>query len=323
MLFTIVAPTDCHLLEIAGITDALDEANRALESHRRYGYRIVAETAGPQACGSGVRIAPDAVLADFGDQADTLLVAGAAGRPAAPAAQSCDWLVAQAAGARRYGAVGTGAFWLGSAGLLDGHRVTTRWPFAAILQRDYPRAHVEAEHILLRDGPLFTSAGASAAIDLTLFLIEQDHGRSLALGVARRLLMALRRAGSQLQYHAHLTAYARPGSAVEPVQRWIGGNPEKNLSLPELARRAGMSQRNFTRVFRQESGMSVADYVELSRIDLARRMLEESSLPLPRIARMSGFSGADLMRRTFLRRLGIRPADYRANFGNARVEDGE
>jgi transcriptional regulator GlxA family with amidase domain len=220
--------------------------------------------------------------------------------------------------ARRYGAVCTGAFILGDAGLLGGRHVTTHWEYAPILAERFPEAEVDPDCIFIRDGPLFTSAGVTAALDLALDLIEEDLGRAIALMVARRLVIFLKRPGGQSQYSVHLAAQTAHRPPIEATQALIRERPADDLSVGALARHAGMSERNLSRVFRQQTGMTVINFVEAARIDFSRRLLEESDLPLKTIAALSGFGNTHAMRRAFLRQLGVTSADYRARFKSSR-----
>ena len=163
----------------------------------------------------------------------------------------------------------------------------------------FPSAQVDADSIFIRDGPLFTSAGVSACIDLALALVEEDHGRDLAVSVARHMVMYLKRPGGQSQYSVPLAAQARRGLRSRVSRRWILDHPEEELSLLALASRAAMSPRNFSRVFRSETGFSPAAYVEQVRMDKARRLLEETlagarSGGEAERARHSGFGAAHL-----------------------------
>ena len=208
----------------------------------------------------------------------------------------------------------TGAFVLAATGLLNGRRVTTHWEYARDFAAACPPAIVESEVIFVRDGPVFTSAGATAGIDLALALVEEDCGRGLALEIARRLVMFVRRSGGQSQFSVHLAAQIGERDPIQHVREWILNNPEDNHSISNLARVAGMSERNFSRVFSYETGMTPADYVEAIRIDTARRLLESTTQPLQRVALASGFPSADAMRRSFLGRIGSTPLDYRRRF---------
>lgn len=314
MLFAIIAPANAHSLELCGILDALAEANTMLPPQRAYEPVVLAEQAQVIPCHSGMRIAPDGVLEDLDGPANTLIVVGAYGVPFPASPTGTDWLRREAMACRRYGSACTGAFWLGAAGLLDGRRVTTHWAYAAELARQYPRARVEAEQMVLRDGPLVTAGGVTAAIDMTLALIEEDHGHAIALWVARRLAMYLRRPGGQAQYAVNLAAPAALRDNIERVQMRVRNHPEENHSLGAMARRAAMSERNFSRVFRRETGMSAADFVEKARIDAARRMLESGPPNVNSIALKCGFSGQDAMRRAFVRQMQVTPGAYRRAF---------
>lgn len=309
----IFAPADVHALEIASVMDAFNEANTQAKADL-YAMTCVAEQPNPIRCASGLKIVPDRSIADPLPKTDTLMVAGSYGLPKETSAAVIAWLRTHSAEARRFGSVCTGAFLLGAAGLIDGREVTTHWDYAEALRDRFPAAKVDADRIFIRDGALFTSAGVSACIDLALALIEEDHGRDLAVAVARHLVMYLQRPGGQSQYSVPLAAQARAQSPIARLQSWIIDHPDDDLSLAALASRAAMSPRNFSRVFRSETGLSPAAYVEHVRIDKARRMLELTTLPLDQVARLSGLGTAGSARRIFLRRLGISLRQYRDRF---------
>lgn len=308
----IFAPSDVQALEVASVMDVFNEANTQAGS-TLYTMTFVAERRDLIRCASGLRVAPDLSIDDplpaLGP--DTLLVAGSYGVPDEPSDAVVAWLRAHSHSARRYGAVCTGAFLVGMTGLLDGRHVTTHWSYAEELRERFPSAHVEPDSIFIRDGPLFTSAGVSACIDLALALVEEDHGRDLAVAVGRHMVMYLKRPGGQSQFSAPLAAQAKAQSPIARVQAWVLDHPEDELSLSMLADRAGMSRRNFSRVFRAETGLSPAAYVEQVRLDRARQLLEDTPLPLDRVATQSGLGTAASARRVFLRRLGISPKQYR------------
>jgi transcriptional regulator GlxA family with amidase domain len=309
----IFAPADVHALEIASVMDVFNEANAQTDA-ALYTLTLVAERPGVIRCASGLAVVPDLSIIDSVPDADTFLVGGSYGVPAAPSESVIAWLQQHSASARRHGAVCTGTFLLGAAGLIDDQAVTTHWYYAEELRDRFPSARVDADRIFIRDGPLFTSAGVSACIDLALALIEEDHGRDLAVSVARHMVMYLKRPGGQSQYSVPLAAQARTRSPIARVQTWILDHPELDLSLSMLASRAAMSPRNFSRVFRSETALSPATYVEQVRMDKARRLLEETSLPLDQVAKQSGLGTAGSARRVFLRRLGISLRQYRDRF---------
>ena len=199
MLITIFAPAKVHLLEIAGVRDALFEANCKIAAGPIYRVQVVTELGTPAQTASGTTYLPDASIREAARPCDTLIVAGPYGVPERPSEDTMRWLRDQAAHARRYGSTCTGAFLLAEAGLLAGRTVTTHWEYAGRLAADYPDLRVEADRIFVRDGPVFSSAGVTAAIDLAFSLIEEDHGRALALRVARRLVVFLKRPGGQSQ----------------------------------------------------------------------------------------------------------------------------
>ena len=310
---TIFAPADVHSLEISGVMDAFHEANRA-GALPSYAVCVVAEDERAIHCASGLRIIPDRTIASERETTDTLMVAGSYGVPERPSDEVLAWIREKAGATRRYGAVCTGTFLLDDAGLIEGRRVTTHWDYVKELAARNPTAEINADAIFVRDGALFTSAGVTAAIDLTLALIEEDQGRELALAIARHMVMYLKRPGGQSQFSTPLTAQSTRRTAIARAQHWAAEHPEAELSIAALANRAAMSPRNFARVFRVEAGMTPAEFVARLRIDTARRLLEETQLPLAEVARAAGLGTAASARRAFLRRLGVTMREYRERF---------
>jgi transcriptional regulator GlxA family with amidase domain len=198
--------------------------------------------------------------------------------------------------------------------LLDGLNVTTHWQHATELAERFPAAGIVPDQIFVQDGTLWTSAGVTAGIDLALKLIEDDHGRDVALSVARRLVVFLKRPGGQSQFSAHLAAQLASEGRIQSVRHWILDHLSLELTVNTLAARAAMSVRNFTRLFQQETGITPAEFVEMARVDSARRLLEDSDKPLQRVASSCGFANPDTMRRAFLRRVGTGPSEYRERF---------
>jgi transcriptional regulator GlxA family with amidase domain len=183
-----------------------------------------------------------------------------------------------------------------------------------LLARLYPTVDVDPEPIFVRDGHVYTSAGVTAGMDLALALVEDDLGREVALAVARRLVLFLRRPGNQAQFSAQLAAQLAQRDDVRDVQRWIADHPEDDLSVAALATRARMSERSFARWFAHEVGVTPGRYVEQVRVEAARRLLEETDDPVARIARSCGFGAPETMRRAFMRALRIGPTEYRRRF---------
>jgi transcriptional regulator GlxA family with amidase domain len=269
----------------------------------------------------GVEITPTIALDDIAGPIDTLLVSGGFGQPEASADQRLlAWLRSNRLRARRCGSICTGAFVLAAAGLLDGKRATTHWALASELGRRYPEVAVETDAIYVRDGSVYTSAGVTTGIDLALSLIEEDHGRTLSLRVARALVAYLKRPGGQSQFSNHLLAQFAASPPVRQAQEWALENLSSDLSVRTLAKRARMSERSFRRAFVEETGEAPRDFVERIRIDAARSLFEEAQLSVQVVATRCGFDSADNLRRAFVRRLGVTPHDYRQRF---RLADNE
>lgn len=250
-----------------------------------------------------------------GEGYDTLIVAGGEGsRRRCGEAPILDLVRALAARASRVVGVCTGSFILAEAGLLDGRRVTTHWRWCSALAARNPGLAVDPEPIYIRDGHVWTSAGITAGMDLTLALVEEDHGHALALAVARELVLFLRRPGDQKQFSTVLSAQSTPSLRLGDLLAWMNENLDGTLSVPELATRARLSPRTFARAFLAETGMTPARMVERMRVEAARRMLESGRVALSVAARSCGFQTEETMRRAFIRQVGVPPGDYRERF---------
>jgi transcriptional regulator GlxA family with amidase domain len=306
-----------QLLDIAGPADVFMEAARQLNDARAYRVQIIGTESGPFKSSSGLYVTPDATLQTFRGSIDTLLVAGSPDTDVITENSTRDaWLKKRAKSVRRIGSVCTGALILGMAGLLEGKRITTHWSSAEKLATMFPQTDVDPDCIYLRDGNLYTSAGVTAGMDLALAMVEEDHGRELALKVAREMVMFVKRPGGQSQFSSHLAAQHTESSTIGQIQAYVLANLRADLSVPQLAERARMSERSFARIFKAESGSTPASFVEAARLDQARRLIEEQSQPLKRIAQLCGFSNLDAMRKAFMRRISIGPAEYRRRFAS-------
>jgi transcriptional regulator GlxA family with amidase domain len=264
---------------------------------------------------SGITITPSRAIADVKTPVDTFVVAGGDG--VYPLLEDTELVAAvrrTAPRARRVASVCTGAFLLAEAGLLDGRRVTTHWARCRRLARTFPELDVDPDPIFVRDGDVYTSAGVTAGIDLCLALVEEDHGRDLALSVARQLVVFLKRPGGQAQFSSHLSTQLAERDGLAEVQGWVADHLDEDLSVASLAERAAMSPRHFARLFRAETGVTPARFVEHARVEQARRRLEESSAGVEEIAHDCGFGTPETMRRAFLRSLWVAPAEYRQRF---------
>lgn len=311
----IVAPDGVQGLDIVGLLDAFAEANRQLGRKCGYDVTILATRPGPVRAASGLKLIPDRAITDPDEVLDTVLVAGCPDFELSSSDTTLlAWLSRRAVDFRRLGSVSKGAFVLAAAGLLVGRRATTHWEYAHRFSELYANVKVEPDRIFVRDGSIYTSAGVTAGIDLALALIEEDFGRQVALSVARSLVIFRKRPGGQSQFSAYLAAQISTKSSIQDTVDWIIANPGQDLSVSVLARRAAMSERNFSRIFKDEVQMTPAQFVELFRIQTARTMLEETDTPVQKIAHMCGFETADGLRRAFLRRLTVNPYEYRRRF---------
>ncbi|MFF3311719.1 GlxA family transcriptional regulator [Streptomyces sp. NPDC002952] len=266
----------------------------------------------PVRTSSGLTLVPDGALADA-LVPHTLLVPGGRGTRTPPGAL-VDWLREHGPRAERLVSVCTGALLLAGAGLLDGRRATTHWAFCDKLARDHPAVEVEPDPVYVRDGHVATSAGVTAGIDLALALVEEDLGREAALAVARALVVFLRRPGNQAQFSVQLAAQTAQRAPLREVQQWITEHPGEDLSVEALAARARLSPRHFTRAFRGETGVTPGRYVDRTRLEHARRLLEDTADGVEEISRACGYGTPEAMRRAFVKALGSAPAEYRRRF---------
>ncbi|KQT57163.1 AraC family transcriptional regulator [Methylobacterium sp. Leaf456] len=240
-----------------------------------------------------------------GRRFDTLIVVGSV-RVDASAPGLVERVRETAAGARRVAATCTGAFLLAEAGLLDGRKAATHWAHARDLQRRHPSIKVDDDRIFVADGNVWTSAGMTAGIDLTLALVEDDLGPEMSKGIARTLVVYHRRTGGQSQFSALLDLQPR-SDRVQTVLAHARANLRSELSVEELAEAAHLSPRQFSRIFREETGQSPAKAVENLRLEAARTMLEDGRHSLDTVARETGFADRERMRRAFLRAFGQPP----------------
>lgn len=315
-----VAFDGVHTLDLVGPLEVFSAASRLLSrSTSAYRLSVLARRREPVRTSSGLRLYADLAWSELDlDQAlDTLFVPGGEGtRDAMNDPHLLSWLRGAAPRARRVCSVCTGAFVLAESGLLEGRRATTHWAWAKRLQARFPEIQVEPDAIFVRDGKLCTSAGVTSGIDLALALVEEDHGKDLALAVARQLVVFLKRPGGQSQFSAELASQFAETDSVRDAQRYILEHIDCDLRVPVLAQRVGMSPRNFARVFSEETGHTPARWVERARLEAARRLLEDGSGSLDEIAGRCGFGQAERMRRAFQRRLGVGPSDYRRRFSS-------
>jgi transcriptional regulator GlxA family with amidase domain len=310
----ILAFRDVQLLDVAGPLQVFATANdlsRFAGSPAPYDPIVVAE--GTMAMSSaGLGLATH-VLPRPRSPLDTLIVAGGWGVHSACENQALvGWIKSRARTARRVASVCSGAFLLAKTGLLDGRRAVTHWSRCREFAERFPKVRLEPDPIFVQDGHVWTSAGITAGIDLSLAMVEADLGGELALRVARQLVVFLKRPGGQAQFSATL-ALQHGNARFEVLHAWIAENLAGDLSVPELARASGMSERSFVRHYSVATGTTPARAVEQIRVEAARRSLE-TGLPVKRVATRCGFGSEETMRRSFLRLLGVSPQAYRQRF---------
>jgi transcriptional regulator GlxA family with amidase domain len=265
---------------------------------------------------SGVNISCEHSIYSISGPIDTLIIGGLSlteKRTGYPAVVK--WIRENAGRCRRICSVCIGAFMLAEAGLLSGKNATTHWQYWQELRDNYENIHVDPDPIFVRDGNIYTSAGISAGIDLSLALVEEDLGRNISLQIAQMLVLYLRRPGNQSQFSPLLTQQISSKQQIKDLQAWIAGNLRGNLSIEALAAQAAMSPRNSTDV-----GMTPGKYVEGLRVEFSKRYLEETNLTMDQIAQECGFGTADTMRKLFHRNMGMSPFAYRTLFGSRHPE---
>ena len=279
-----------------------------------YFVEAVTTEPGPLLTNCGLRLETRHTFREVRGEVDTLLIAGGDTVEEGVGGTAVEWLRRIAPRLRRLGSVCTGAFLLAEAGLLNDRRAATHWKYCDMFSKCYPSVKVDPDPIYVRDGNIYTSAGVTAGMDMSLALVEEDVGSAVALQVARELVLYLRRPGGQSQFSAALSMQACDKRPIGELGAWILENLRKELSVEVLAEHVAMSPRNFARVIRKEMNTTPAKFVETLRIDAARRRLQESRASLEEVAATCGFRNCDAMRTTFKRVLQVTPGEYRRRF---------
>ncbi|HWU05421.1 MAG TPA: DJ-1/PfpI family protein [Streptomyces sp.] len=319
-LIVIVLFEHVDLLDVTGPPEVFSLARRETDEAAGYDVVLAAETMDPVTTGAGVRVLPDVTFDDLSTRSiDTLIVPGAVEvdsrrrvhpltdpRVVARVRQLADRT-------RRVTSVCVGAHILAAAGLLDGKRATTHWSTAQQLASDHPAVEVDADPIFIREGDVWTGAGISACLDLSLALIADDLGEAVALSVARQLVMYLKRPSGQSQFSVPLEQVSTT-RRTEDLRHHIMRNIGEPLTLADLAAHAHISDRQLTRIFKTELGTTPHAYIESVRVEAARSRLESTDATLERIASTCGFGTVDTLVRAFRRRLDTTPTDYRRRF---------
>ncbi|MFC9482263.1 GlxA family transcriptional regulator [Streptomyces griseus] len=319
-LVVIVLFEGVDLLDVTGPPEVFSLARRETDDAAGYEVVLAAASLEPVTTGAGVRILPDLTFEQAaGRSIDTLIVPGSVEVDSERRVHALvdpelvERVRELAARTRRVTSVCVGAHLLAAAGLLDGKRATTHWSTARQLAADHPEIEVDADPICIREGDVWTGAGISACLDLSLALIADDLGETIALRVARQLVMYLKRQSGQSQFSVPLERISTT-RRIEDLRHHILRNIGLQLTVVDLAAYAHVSDRHLTRIFKTELGMTPHAYIESVRVEKARNELESSDATLERIASVCGFGTTDTLVRAFRRRLNTTPTEYRRRF---------
>ncbi|MEU7038293.1 DJ-1/PfpI family protein [Streptomyces sp. NPDC046237] len=312
-LMVMVGYEAAELLDIACVTTPLAMANGIGAPTVPYRVRVVGPGGGPVVCGTGLTLGSDQPLERLIGPLDTLIVSGGVGFERAAADPRLVGHVRRLAKeSRRVASVCTGAAVLAAAGLLDGRRATTHWRYARQLADRHPDVTIDSAPIYVRDGNVYTAAGVTSALDLTLAFIEEDHGPELARQVARDLVVYLQRPGNQAQMSLFTAAPAPRDELLKRIVEHIAAHPDADLSTRALAARAGVTPRHLSRLFTDHLGQAPGRYVRLARTEAAAQLIASTPLPMTAIATRCGFGSPEALRQAFSGRYGISPSRYRA-----------
>jgi transcriptional regulator GlxA family with amidase domain len=313
----LLAHEQMNLLDLSGPLQALATARRDGDRNgpALYDTRVASVDGGAVITSCGLPVMTVALSSLEGVAIDTLIAPGGCkGDTFHAPPRLVEWIARRAPGIRRVCSVCTGAFLLAAAGQLDGRDVATHWDWVSRLGAQYPDIRVDADRIYIQDGPVWTSAGVSAGIDLTLALIEADFGHQVAIQTARQLVMFIKRSGGQSQFSVPLAAQLHDRGDFADLHAWMAAHLADDLSVERLAGHAGMSPRNFARSYAARVGRTPAKTVDAMRLEAACRALEETDLPLKSVAAAAGHGDEQALRRAFQRQLGISPTQYRERF---------
>jgi transcriptional regulator GlxA family with amidase domain len=310
------------LLDVTGPLQVFSDANERL-NRKAYTTSLASLYGGPVVTDTGITLTTRRLAGIGLDNPDTLIACG--GKGVHQACRESRLISALARASQKCGRTAsccTGAFLLGAAGLLDDRRAVTHWKFCSDLARSYPKANVEIDPIFIEDGNLWTSAGVTAGIDMALAMVEADHGRSLALELARSMLVYVKRPGGQSQFSEALKEQYRSASGrFDALHLWLRDNLTADVRVDALAERCNMSPRTFARLYSAEVGRTPARTVERYRVDAARARLEGSSRSIKIISLECGFGNDERMRRSFLRQIGVAPQVYRDRFAKGTSDE--
>jgi transcriptional regulator GlxA family with amidase domain len=308
------------LLDATGPVQVFASANdeaRDAGQPEPYRVRLISPAGGAVMSSSGVSVLTEP-LPRAGLAGATLIVSGGRGMELAATeldAAAMRWVVRAATRVARCCAVCTGAFVLARAGLLDRRRAVTHWQDVDQLAAQFPHVQVQDDAIYVKDGAVYTSAGIAAGMDLTLSLVEEDCGRAMALSVAKRLVLFLKRPGGQRQFSSELLAQSAPQGLHGQLIAWLRPRLKREIGVEEMAAAFALSVRTLHRRLQQEAGISPAQLLLRLRMETACALLERPGMSVKRAAGDSGFGTEYNLRRAFAAQLGVLPSDYQARFG--------
>jgi len=318
----LLAYDDMNLLDLCGPLQALATASKRHLGDGPALYETIVASAdgGLITTSAGLPVATVSIATLDGVAIDTLIAPGGCkGQEFNASPALVNWIASRAPLVRRLCSVCTGAFLLAAAGQLEGRRAATHWEWVERLREAHPRVDVDADKIFVKDGSIWTSAGVSAGIDLTLALIEEDYGHHVAIETARQLVVFMKRTGGQSQFSVPLAAQSHEGGRFDGLHAWVATHLRESLTVDRLAEQAGMSARTFARTYATQLGRTPAKMVEAMRLEAACRALEKTALPLKTIAANTGYVDEQNLRRVFQRQLGVSPGQYRDRFSACAV----
>lgn len=314
-LIVVVPMPGIFLLDIAGPCDVFAAADKLLDGNGGYDILLASPLNSKKInTKAGIEVICQATIGTITQRIDTLIIGGFSMHLLENGDRFFHWLKDVYPTVNRIGSICVGAFALAEAGILNGKKATTHWEYSQQFQQRYPHVLVDTDPFYTRDTNVYTSGGVSSGIDLALALVEEDHGRDVALQVARKLILHLKRPGYQSQFSKVLETHRLENSLGGKLYAWMIRHLADDLSIEHLAEHSNMSVRNFARVFQKETGITPAKFVEKVRVEVARRYLEDSDLSIDQIGAKCGLGGMISMRRTFIRHMNISPSDYRRTF---------
>jgi transcriptional regulator GlxA family with amidase domain len=310
-------------LDISGPVEVFALASRQAEEDRAgsaplYSVKLIGRHSNWVVASSGIRLLPDMTCEEMPDNIDTLLVCGGMGDSLDVIRADralVEWLGRAATRVRRIASICSGALLLAEAGVLDGREATTHWSDVRELRERYPKVHVQPDAIYTHDGHVWASAGITAGMDMALAMVAEDRGQSLALKVAKRMVMTSKRSGGQSQFSRQLQSMDLPDH-FQKLEQWMRENLHLRLSVDELAQRLHMSPRQFNRRFVATFQLTPQKYVEMLRVEAAKPLLEGTRKDMQWVASECGYGSVDALRRAFLRQLNVTPSEYRTRFGS-------